>query len=144
MNAFIKQIDIRWADLDPNFHLRHSVYYDYGAAARIDFLEQHGVTAAFMQEHLFGPVLFREECYFKKEVRPADKITIDVTLQRATADYSRWSIQHTIFKNGNIVSALLTVDGAWLSLDKRKLTTPPPAAAKAFDSMPRNEQFKWV
>ena len=41
MKDFIKEIQVRWSDLDPNFHLRHSVYYDWGAYCRIEFLEQY-------------------------------------------------------------------------------------------------------
>lgn len=39
MEKFIQEIQLRWSDLDPNFHLRHSVYYDWGAFCRIEFLE---------------------------------------------------------------------------------------------------------
>ncbi len=134
-------MDLRWADLDPNFHLRHSIYYDFGATARIDYLQQHGITAQFMLQHSFGPVIFREECIFKKEIRPDDVITIDLELQKASSDYSRWTIQHTIFKNGETVSALLTVDGAWIDITKRKLTVPPTEVVDVFGRMPRNQNF---
>ena len=69
MDVYVRPIEIRWADLDPNFHLRHSIYYDYGAFSRICFLEGHGLNAAFMAKNQFGPILFREECVFKKEIR---------------------------------------------------------------------------
>ena len=42
MSTFSKQISIRWADLDPNFHLRHSVYYDLGSQFRMELLEEAG------------------------------------------------------------------------------------------------------
>ena len=32
MASFIKEISFRWSDLDPNFHVRHSAYYDFGAS----------------------------------------------------------------------------------------------------------------
>ena len=44
MATFSKQLSFRWADLDPNFHLRHSVYYDFGAQHRVEILEQLGLT----------------------------------------------------------------------------------------------------
>ena len=65
---YIKDVDIRWSDLDPNFHLRHSVYYDFGAYCRISFLNDNGITETVMREHKIGPVLFREECVFKREI----------------------------------------------------------------------------
>lgn len=136
MPPFLKSLELRWADLDPNFHLRHSVYYDFGAAARIDFLAQYGITVAFMQQHHFGPVIFREECVFKKEIRLSDTITIDLTLKQSTPNLSRWTIQHTIYKNTDTVSAILTIDGAWIDTVKRKLTLPPGEVVAAFGNMP--------
>ncbi len=136
MPPFLKSLELRWADLDPNFHLRHSVYYDFGATARIEFLAQNGITVSFMQEHHFGPVIFREECVFKKEIRLSDTITIDITLKQSTPDFSRWTMQHTIYKNTDTVSAILTIDGAWIDTIKRKLTLPPAEVMAAFNNMP--------
>lgn len=144
MKSYIKTVEIRWADLDPNFHLRHSVYYDFGASSRIDFLQQEGITAQFMQQHSFGLIIFREECIFKKEIRLTDIITIDLKLQKATSDFSRWTIQHNIFKNGETVSAVITIDGAWIDINKRKLTVPPDEVSTTFRSMPKYENFEWI
>jgi len=135
MPPFLKSLELRWADLDPNFHLRHSVYYDFGATARIEFLAQNGITVAFMQQHHFGPVIFREECVFKKEIRLSDTITIDLTLKQSNPDFSRWTMQHTIYKNTDTVSAILTIDGAWMDTVKRKLTLPPTEVIAAFINM---------
>jgi acyl-CoA thioester hydrolase len=49
MSTFIKEIHIRWADLDPNFHVRHSAYYDFGAQHRVEILEQLGMSMRIMQ-----------------------------------------------------------------------------------------------
>ena len=143
MSLFSFPVQVRWADLDPNFHLRHSVYYDWGAVCRLEFLQDNGLTTSVMQRLLFGPILFREECIFKKEIRMGDKITIDLKAISATKDYGRWSIQHQIFKNIDTLSAILTVDGAWLNVAERKLATPPPEVIRVFDLMPKSEEFKW-
>jgi acyl-CoA thioester hydrolase len=137
-------MEVRWADLDPNFHLRHSVYYDFGATSRISFLQGEGITAAFMNEHAFGPIIFREECIFRKEIRLQDAVSIDLKLQKATKDFSRWTIQHKVFKNDQVLSAVLTLDGAWLDLVKRKLTHPPSQVCDTFEKMPRTEDFLWT
>jgi acyl-CoA thioester hydrolase len=144
MNAYIKPLEVRWSDLDPNFHLRHSVYYDYGAYVRICFLEEHGLTASFMAAHKFGPILFREECVFRKEIRLGDTLSINLELLRARKDQSRWSIQHKIFKNGEVLAAIITVDGAWMDVVQRKLTAPPETVRHVFEHMPRAEQFEWI
>lgn len=144
MEKFIKEIQLRWSDLDPNFHLRHSVYYDWGAFSRIEFLNEFGLTARVMQHLHFGPILFREECVFKKEIRQGDKITVDLSLTKAKRNYSRWSIQHVIVKNGDIISAILTVDGAWINTIERKLAVPPPEVEKVFSQMPVDGNFQWL
>ena len=144
MDKFIKEVQVRWSDFDPNFHLRHSVYYDWGAFCRIEFLNKHGLTANVMIELNFGPILFREECIFRKEIRMNDEITIDLKVLKARKDFSRWSIQHTIFKKEDITCAVLTVDGAWINTLKRKLAVPPSHIANIFDKMPKSEDFQWL
>lgn len=144
MDAYVIPVQVRWSDLDPNFHLRHSVYYDYGALSRISFLEEHGLTTAFMTQHHFGPVLFREECVFRKEIRLGDKITIDLELVKTRQDQSRWTIKHKIVKNEGILAAIITVEGAWIDVFQRKLTAPPESARAVFENMPRAKEFEWI
>jgi len=144
MSQFTIPVEVRWADLDPNFHLRHSVYYDYGAYCRIRFLASYHITAQFMQEQHFGPIIFREECIFKKEIQLSDTVTIDVKLLKAKKDASRWTMQHQIFKNNEIVAAVLTLDGAWMDLQKRKLAVPPPEVQSVFELGPKADGFEWL
>lgn len=143
MKDFTREVQVRWSDLDPNFHLRHSVYYDWGALCRIEFLHAHGLTAHLMATLHFGPILFREECVFRSEIHLHDKVTIDLHLLSSRRDYSRWTIQHTIRKNKDTVSAVLTCDGAFLDTVKRKLTVPPKEATEVFGNMPLHADFKW-
>lgn len=141
---FSKTVQLRWSDLDPNFHLRHSVYYDWGAFCRVEFLNEHGLTAAVMQQLHFGPILFREECIFRREIKSGDTISIDLKVTKAKKDYSRWSIQHQVTKNGNTLSAVLNVDGAWMNVVQRKLMSPPEKVFEVFEKMPRADEFEWL
>ncbi len=144
MNDFSRPIQIRWSDLDPNFHLRHSVYYDWGAFCRVEFLNAYGLTAEVMQKLQFGPILFKEECVFRKEIKLGDEIKMNLQLIRARKDFSRWSIQHQIVKNGDVLCAVLTVDGAWMNIVQRKLTSPPEQVHDVFSKMPMAENFEWI
>lgn len=144
MELFSLPVQVRWADLDPNFHLRHSVYYDWGAMCRVEFLSKYGLTVQLMQQLHFGPIIFREECVFRKEVRLGDAVTIDLTLLTAKKDYSRWTIQHHITKGEGELSAILTIDGAWLDTSKRKLAVPPQQAVEVFSQMPAGAAFQWI
>jgi acyl-CoA thioester hydrolase len=144
METFVLPVQVRWSDLDPNFHLRHSVFYDWGALSRIEFLNGHGLTAEVMGSHHFGPIIFREECIFKKEIRSGDKVTIDLELLKSRRDHSRWTIRHTIMKNENILSAILTIDGAWIDTIQRKLAKPPIEFVRVFEIMPMGKDFEWT
>jgi acyl-CoA thioester hydrolase len=143
MDSYFKPLELRWSDLDANFHVRHSAYYDFGAYARICFLTDQGLTIDVMQQQRFGPILFREECSFRKELRLGDNVTVNVQLLRSRADFSRWSIQHQFFKNDQ-PAANLIVDGAWINTDLRKLAPLPEEYRLAFDSMPKAENFEWI
>ena len=143
MNEFSKSLQVRWSDLDPNFHLRHSVYYDWGAFCRVEFLNEYGLTADVMVKLQFGPILFREECIFRKEIRSGDEVKISLVVTKSRKDYSRWSIEHRITKNGDILCAVLSVDGAWMNVRERKLMSPPEKVREVFDQMPKGEGFEW-
>ena len=144
MSEFTRYPELRWSDIDPNLHLRHSVYYDLGAYSRIEFLNEHGITTEFMHRHRFGPIIFREECVFKKEIRLGDKLRIDLRLVKSNKDFSRWTMQHQIFKDGEILAAVITLDGAWIDTAQRKLAVPPREVCDTFENMPRSEAFEWI
>ena len=144
MEVFVMPVQIRWADLDPNFHLRHSVYYDWAAMCRIDYLHGKGLTPAVMQRLHFGPIIFREECVFRKEIKYGDQVTINLKLVKGRRDYSRWTIMHEIKKDNDILCAVVTIDGAWLNEMERKLFIPPAEVADVFQQMPLNENFQWL
>src|SRR6478672_511029 len=98
MPGFNRVVQVRWSDLDPNFHVRHSIYYDWGAFVRVEFLNEYGLNYEIMQELKFGPILFREECVFRREVVSGDEIRMNLLLIRSKKDFSRWTIQHQITK----------------------------------------------
>lgn len=144
MNEYSQIITLRWADLDPNFHVRHSVYYDWGATIRTDFMTSHGLTLAVMQEKNFGPVLFREECIFKREIRYGDELTINYKAQKIRKDYARFTMVHEISKTDGTLCAMITVDGAWIDTNLRKLTIPPLVGKEMIEALPKSSNFEWI
>ncbi len=141
MSDFIKNIDIRWSDLDPNFHVLHSKYYDFGAHCRMALLAEYGMTIQVMMKHQIGPILFREECVFKREIRFGDPVTINVRIKSVTKDFGRWSMIHEIWRDAETLAAILTVDGAWINTALRKLAVPPEDIKAIFEAAPKTEDF---
>ncbi|MEP6845488.1 MAG: acyl-CoA thioesterase [Panacibacter sp.] len=144
MNDYIKEVEVRWSDMDPNFHLRHSVYYDWGAYLRLSYLSEHSITPALLQQLHFGPILFREECVFKREIVFGDSVAINVAVSKSRHDMSRWSMVHEVWKNREVLSAIITVDGAWIDTKIRKLAVPTEMIRSVFEAMPKTTNFEWT
>ncbi|MGK9124167.1 thioesterase family protein [Olivibacter sp. SA151] len=138
-------LNLRWADLDPNFHLRHSVYYDLAAQERIAILDRYGINAAVMIDQHFGPVLFKEECVFKREIRLSSRIYIDTKLLKMKRDGSFWVIQHSFIAETDTLHALLKVEGSWMDTIKRKLARPvPPIVLEGMENFPKTADFEYI
>lgn len=144
MNTFRLPLQLRWADIDANLHVRHSVYYDWGALCRISFMQEQGLSESVYQQFKIGPILFREECKFRREIRMGDAIAIDLQLVQSRRDFSRWTIRHTIWKSNDTTAATITVEGAFIDTHLRKLALPPAIAHDVFNKMPRTEEFQWA
>jgi acyl-CoA thioester hydrolase len=144
MNRFEIPIQIRWSDIDQNRHLRHSAYYDYGATTRIACFSQHGLTNLKFEELRIGPILFREEALFKREIKFEDQVKVDLVVTKATPDFSRWSIRHHIYKEDRQMAAILNMDGAWIDMTKRKLAIPNDFIQQVFADFPKAEDFETI
>ncbi len=140
---FENEIQVRWADVDQNRHVRHSAYYDYGAHCRIQYFKSIGLNSIQMAEQNIGPVIFNEACSFIKELHPDDRITINLRKGEISEDGSRWVLHHEIFNSKNEKSAHLTLKGAWMDLSKRKLTIPPKDVAVAMHALKKGEEYAY-
>ncbi|WP_400191275.1 acyl-CoA thioesterase [Hymenobacter sp. B81] len=139
--SYTKQYPIRWADLDPNGHMRHSAYNDYAAQLRLDFLEDAGYPLARFAQLGIGPILFREDTRFLREISPNETITVGAELAGLSPDGRKWRIVHTVYKADGRESAVITVDGAWLDLRQRKLTAPPAELTAALGQLERHASY---
>lgn len=141
----MKNLALRWSDLDPNFHLRHSAYYDLAAQDRIEILHQYGITINVLKEENVGPVLFKEQCEFKREIHLNSKIHIVTKLLKMKKDGSFWIIQHEFLSDENKLHALIKVEGSWIDTVKRKLARPVPTVMlKGLEEFPKTEDFEYL
>ena len=143
MKALELSFDVRWADIDANKHMRHSAYYDYAAHLRVQLLKDIGIDVATLSELKIGPVLFREEAVFMREIGMDDTISVNVKIKRLRKDASRWTFIHEFRKSDDTVAAVVTVDGAWLDLNKRKLTVLPDHFIQIFLDITRTDDFEF-
>jgi acyl-CoA thioester hydrolase len=139
-----KEFEVKWADLDPNRHMRHSAYNDYAAHMRLKILESIGLTVKIMEDLSMGPILFREETKFYREVGMQGNITMTAALLKSRKDGSRWSFIHEMYREDGVKAATIVVDGAWIDMKLRKLAIPPKKVLDSFLSMPKAENFELV
>ncbi len=144
MHDYTKQIEIRWADLDPNFHVLHSKYYDFGAYCRMRFFTENGITVPLMQEYHVGPIIFREECLFKSEIKFGDTVSVNLVLDKITKDFRKWTLQHELWINDDTLAALITIDGSWMDTVLRKVIAPPQPFIQCFSAIPKTNNFRVI
>jgi len=112
--------------------------------SRINFFNTHGLTSEKLEELKIGPVIFREEAIFKREIKLRNRVEIDVELVKATPDFGQWTLRHNFIKEDGTLAALLTLDGAWFDIVKRKLTIPDIFVQNVFDAFPKSDDFQMV
>ncbi len=138
---YFKQYDVRWADLDVNFHMRHTAFNDYAAQVRLHFLQDRGITLEKMRDLQLGPILFSETTNYFKEVRPGDTIKVYLKVAAMTPDGRKWKMRHEIYRGDGEKSAVIDVTGAWFSTRERKVTAPPLMMQQMFLDLPKTDDF---
>jgi acyl-CoA thioester hydrolase len=62
-------------------------------------------------------------------------------MTRCRRDGSRWSFTQDIFRTDGVKAAIINTDGAWIDMEKRKLTALPESMMDKFHHIPRSENF---
>ncbi|MFD1769021.1 acyl-CoA thioesterase [Sphingobacterium suaedae] len=139
--TFFFEGQVLWSQLDPNRHLRHSAYADFCAQARSNMLSKAGLSLdEFAKKHI-GPILFREELIYHREIGLDERIRVKVEIVKLNIKNFRFSFRHEIYKENNVKAATVNVDGAWLDLINRKLTTIPEEWIPIIAHIPKADDY---
>lgn len=142
LSDYRKTVEVRWADLDPNRHVRSTVYADYAAHARVAWMSDHGFPLARLEELGIGPVLMREDSRFFREVTLGEQLTIILHLNGYSADGSHWRFRQALLKASGQVAATVEVEGGWLDLRARRFIAPPAELLALVDSLRQPEDLE--
>ncbi len=133
---------VLWSQIDANMHLRHSAYADFGAQARLGLLDFVGLSMEIVAPLKLGPILFREELVYMREILVNDTVLVTAEMTRCRPDGSRWSFRQEIYRQDGIKAAVINVDGAWVDIERRKLGKLPEDLAFIFlNKIPRSDDF---
>lgn len=132
---------VLWSQVDANMHLRHSAYADFAAQARIQLLAHMGFDPAQLKAHKLGPILFREELIYTREIGMNDFVKVTCLLTKSKKDGSRWSFTQDIYRKDGVKAAVVNTDGAWIDTQVRKLTALPADLLDKFAAIPKSANF---
>jgi acyl-CoA thioester hydrolase len=138
---YAKSFQVRWADLDPNAHMRHSAYADYGAQARIGFLTEHGFGLGQFMKLKLGPILFREDLKYLREIRANEEISVTCEAVGVSPNRKHWKIRHRIFRQDGELACIIDCQGAWFDLVNRKVVPAPAELVAVMEQMPKTDDY---
>ncbi len=138
---FEQRFHVSWSDLDANYHMGNTAFLDRVHDTRFLFFAQHGFTIARFAAEKFGPVVVRDELVYHKELRLMDEFTVDLELVGLSPDGVRFRLRSTFRNTANEVAAIVTSEGVWFDLERRRPRAPPPELDEAQRTFPRGEDF---
>ncbi len=133
-----------WANFDANAHMRHTAYNDYAAEVRSRFFASQGFSLTEFAKFNIGPILFKEETSFFREITLGENIKANLSIIGASEKFERFKFKHQIIKENGVISAEIKIYGAWIDLTKRKLTVPPQKMIDIFIEMEKSADFEKI
>jgi acyl-CoA thioester hydrolase len=141
-NPFSLTFRVGWAQIDANGHMRNTAYLELCVDVRLMYFQEHGFPAQEFERLRLGPVIFRDEVDYLRELRLLESVTVTLALAGLSEDGTRFRLRNEFFAPDGKPVARVTTTGAWLDLSARKLTTPPEALAAALSAMGRTDDFE--
>jgi acyl-CoA thioester hydrolase len=141
---FEQRFRVGWGDVDGNGHMSNTAFLDRAADTRMLFFADHGFPVARLAAEHLGPVIVRDELVYRRELRLLEEFTVDVELVGISSDGSRFQLGNTFHHPAGEVAAVVTSEGVWFDLDKRRPRPPPPELDSVQRAIPRGDRFKEI
>ncbi len=143
MTQFSMDFRARWGDMDFNAHMRNTAYLEVSEDCRMQYFESRGFTMREFEKRRVGPVVFRDEMQYRRELRLLDNARVDIAAAGLSEDGSRFRLRNVVRRaSDDEVAAIVTSDGGWLGLDERKLVPPPDELLAVLRDLPKTDDFE--
>lgn len=142
MEIFTRKIQIGWGDMDANGHMRNSAYLDAASNVRMMFFAANGFTVVELARLRIGPVALKDVLKYRRELHLLEEIPITLETAGRSADGSRFRLRNTFYRPDGKLAATLTTEGAWLDLERRRITRPPEHLLAAMQVMTHTGDFQ--
>ena len=141
MEKYIKEFEIRWADLDANRHVSNISFATYTIETRLELLAKYGIDQQFFEKNGVCPILLSEKFFYLREALPNEKIFVDVELVGHSEDGVFIKFGHSIFKGDGTQAVYAEVLTAWIDMKTRKLIHPGEKVMELIEVLPKAEKF---
>ncbi len=141
-DIFQQTVQIGWGDMDANGHMRNSAYLDAASNVRMMFFIAHGISAADFARLRIGPIALKDVLEYRRELHLLEEVRITLETAGRAEDGSRFRLRNSFYRQDGKLAATLTTDGAWLDLERRRITRPPEILLAAMGAMTRTEDFQ--
>ena len=141
---YYKEFEIRWSDIDANRHLANSAYINFMSHTRMSFLIDHGMDQRMMAKYQIGPVVFFEHVYYFTESFQGQKIRVSFELGGMSKDGMFFRFLHNFYDTKGRNLAYCEMQGGWMDLQTRKLSTMPEALMSFWNEVPKAQEFVWL
>jgi acyl-CoA thioester hydrolase len=141
MIEWSKSIEVRWADVDANQHVRHSAYADYATHVRVEWMLHSGFGPSRLAELKIGPIIVEERTQYFKELRMSERIRVDLALAGLSADGQRYRFRQHFYREDGRLAARYELTGLWLDLSTRRRAPPPPGVNELIRQLVRTDDF---
>ena len=138
---FEQRLQVGWSDLDANAHMANTSYLDHADNTRMLFFYRNGFTMSRFASEKFGPVIVRDELAYRKELRLMEDFRVDLEAAGLSQDGVRWRLRNTFRNSANEILAVVTSDGLWFDLERRKPRIPPQDLHNLMRALQRTNDF---
>ncbi len=129
-----KTLYARWGDMDFNGHMKNTAYLDASADVRMMYFAANGFSMREFEQRRLGPVILRDELEYFRELRLLEPVRVTLSA-RDVAEDGRFVLVNEFFREDGAKCARVTSNGAWLDLDRRKITAPPEELRRLLEAL---------
>ena len=141
-DEFRRIVPATWSDMDFNRHMGNAAYLNLCTTVRMMHFADHGVAMADFERLHVGPVVFRDEIEYFREVHLLENLSVSLSLLGSSNNGSHFKLRNEIWKANGTKAATLVSTGGWMNVTTRKLVVPPDAIKTALDALPRIQPFE--
>jgi acyl-CoA thioester hydrolase len=133
-----------WKDIDFNQHMKNTAFLEKVDDVRMMFFAENGLLINEFARLRIGPVVFKDEVEYFKEINMLEKIKISIETSGMSEDGTRFIIKNEFFRPDGKMAARITSYGTWIDLDERKVRVPPEKIQMMMKALPKADDYKEI